>query len=298
MASIPARLSKLMFRATIKRRGLSVDETVRHLRRTMNTPPPAWLPRGVSVHKETLGGVPADRVSVASPSRTILYLHGGAFTAGLPKTYHNLAGRLAKGLSAQVFVVDYRLAPEYPYPAPLDDCLAAYEALLERGVDPASLVIAGDSAGGNLTLSCLLSLRDRARPLPACAVGISPATDATASLPSVEDNDRKDAMLTADMIRAAATIYLNGTNPREPLASPSFGVYEGLPPLLLTVSESECLRDDCYAVVNKAREAGVEVDLISRPDMPHVWPIMVPLLPEARRDVKKMVAFIRERVAG
>jgi acetyl esterase/lipase len=295
MTAIRTRLAKLALRARIKRELHDRDTTVRHLRRAMAAPPlldklPVGAPKETVAFTGDLHGI---RVHSAQPEYTVLYFHGGAFIAGQTSTYQGLAGYWARKLPGEVYLLDYRLAPEHPYPAALDDCVTAYRSLLERGVDPARLVLAGDSAGGNLTLATLLRVRDEGLPLPRCAITFSPSTDATCGLPSIDGNDRRDSMLTASMVRQAAQIYLNGTDPRTPWASPLHGDYEGLPPLFFTTSESECLRDDCYAAVNKAREAGVTARLFTRPDLPHVWPIFYPLLPEAGQDLKKAVDFIR-----
>lgn len=295
MPGIRTRLTRLALRALIKRECSERDPTIRHLRRALAAPP--LLKRlPVGAHREPVEldeGLWATRVHTNDARYTVLYFHGGAFVAGETATYNAMAGYMARKLPGEVYLLDYRLAPEHPYPAAVDDCMSAYRALLDQGVNPEHLILAGDSAGGNLTLATLLRARDEGLPLPRCAVTFSPTTDATCRLPSIDGNDRRDVMLTASMIRQAAAIYLNGTDPYTPRASPLHGDYQGLPPLLFTTSESECLRDDCYAAVNKAREAGVTARLITRKDMPHVWPIFYPLMPEAKKDLKQAVAFMR-----
>lgn len=296
MPGIRTRLTRLALRALIKRECPEREPAIRHLRRTLAAPP--LLKRlPVGAHRAPVkldDGLWATRVHTDEARYTVLYFHGGAFVAGETATYHAMAGYLARKLPGEVYLLDYRLAPEHPYPAAVDDCMSAYRALLDQGVNPEHLILAGDSAGGNLTLATLLRARDEGLPLPRCAVTFSPTTDATCRLPSIDGNDRSDVMLTASMIRQAAAIYLDGTDPRTPWASPLHGEYHGLPPLFFTTSESECLRDDCYAAVNKAREAGVTARLITRKDMPHVWPIFYPLMPEAKKDLKQAVAFMRE----
>jgi monoterpene epsilon-lactone hydrolase len=297
MTSLRARLTKLGTRVLIKRRGLDADQTVRHLRRTLRKPPVSPpLPRGIRVTGPDTAGPDGDWLKPVGNKAddTLLYIHGGAFMAGETATYHPMAARLAKKLNMDVFLPRYPLTPDHPFPAALDQITAAYRHLLDTGHDPAKLVVGGDSAGGNLTLALLLRLRDEQMPLPRCAFTFSPATDATCGLPSIDGNDRSDAMLTADLIRQASALYSNGQDQHHPYISPRFGDYTGLPPLLIAVSEQECLRDDAYAAVNKAREAGVPVTLVSRPDMPHVWPILYPVIPEAGQDLDKVEAFIRE----
>lgn len=296
MPGIRTRLTRLALRALIKRECPERDPTIRHLRRALAAPP--LLKRlPVGAHREPVEldeGLWATRVHTNDARYTVLYFHGGAFVAGETATYNAMAGYMARKLPGEVYLLDYRLAPEHPYPAAVDDCMSAYRALLDQGVNPEHLILAGDSAGGNLTLATLLRARDEGLPLPRCAVTFSPTTDATCRLPSIDGNDRRDVMLTATMIRQAAKIYLNGTDPWTPWASPLHGDYRGLPPLFFTTSESECLRDDCYAAVNKAREAGVTARLITRKAMPHVWPIFYPLMPEAKKDLKEAVAFIQQ----
>lgn len=296
MDSIPAELTKLYTRTVIKRRPPDRRALVRHIRRTMNRSPlPALVPRGVGRRRLAIGGRSCDELAVARPSETVLYLHGGGFIAGRPRTYHSLAGRLAQGLGARVVLPTYRLAPEHPFPAAHDDTLSVYRALLEEGTPPEDLTVAGDSAGGGLTLSLLLAARDAGLPLPRCAVVLSPLSDMTGSSQSVFHNDPRDAMLSAHLIRLGGDIYHGDVDARFPLVSPVFGDYRGLPPLMVTVSEAECLYDHALRVVDRAREAGVLVELLSRPGMLHVWPIFVPYVPEARRDVGRIIDFVRRQ---
>lgn len=292
MASIRARLASLAARGLIRRERLREEEAAAHFRKALDRPVPTVGLRGVRIGRRSREHVPCDELSVRDPERTLLYLHGGGFVAGKPRTYHNMCGRLARQTQARVWIPEYRLAPEHPFPTPLEDCLSVYRSLLEGGADPRQLVVAGDSAGGSLTLALLLALRDNGEPLPACAITISPATDATLSGESMRENARRDAMLSPTMMEHAASLYLQGADPTLPAASPLWGDYKGLPPLLMTVSESECLRDDAYRVAEKARRAGVSVEVISRRGLPHVWPVFVPLVPEASRDVERMARFI------
>ncbi|MFZ5560279.1 MAG: alpha/beta hydrolase [Pseudomonadota bacterium] len=294
MASLQAEVLKLALRLMVKRDGIGSREAlVKHLRSAMNSRLlPSPLPAGVRMRKDTLGGVRGQWLEVSNPRMVLLYLHGGAFIGGLLETYHPFCGELARKLSARIFLADYRLAPEHPFPAAPDDALAAYAALLESEGGKLPVVMAGDSAGGNLTLVTLLRARDMGLRLPACAVALSPGADATGTLWSVSANSGADAMLSKSMIDLAIGIYLNGAEPSAPHASPARGHYAGFPPLMLTVSDSECLRDDAYLVAQKAREAGVAVQMLVRPDMPHVWPIFNLFLPEAKRDLAKIVRFI------
>lgn len=295
MASLMAWVVRGYARAVIKRNQGSPQAMVQHMRRVMQGPAAMQrlLPLGVRREpwrREALAGV---RLTVAKPTRAILYLHGGGHVAGSPRVYHPLAGRLAKALRAEVVLPDYRLAPEHPFPADLEDAVVAYEGLLAQGWSPSRIVVMGDSAGGGLSLALLLALRERRRPLPAAAVAFSPFADKTEAAVSLQAHDRSDAMLSGHMIRCANVSYLQGRDSRQPLASPALADYRGLPPLWLSVCEDEVLRDDGLAVAARARAAGGEVELVRRADLVHVWPIFYPWLPEARADVAQVVAFIR-----
>ena len=293
MASLPARIIKPLFRAIMKRDIQDPDHLVRHLRMVMNAPlMPSVIPRGVSLRHGRVADVPGQWLSTAHPAATILFLHGGAFVDGRLDTCHHFCGTLTKALNARIFLADYRLAPEHPFPAATDDAFAAYSELIEESLP---LIVAGDSAGGNLTLATLLRARDEQLSMPVCAVAISPGADATGELMSRDANNESDPMLSRVMIDGAVRIYLQGADPFHPYASPTRGDYRGLPPLMLTVSEEECLRDDAYVVAEQARHAGVPVTLLSRQDMPHIWPIFL-LLPEARQDTRKIIRFMQSRL--
>lgn len=294
MASLPAKIIKPLFRVVMKRDIQDPEHLVRHLRKVMNAPLlPALLPSGVSLRYARVADIPGQWLTTATPTVTLLFLHGGAFVGGRLDTYHNFCGRLAQALNARIFLADYRLAPEHPYPAAPDDALCVYRELIE---DSRPLVVAGDSAGGNLTLVTLLRARDEGLPMPVCAIAISPGADATGELMSRQANNDSDPMLSQAMIDGATKLYLQGADPLHPYASPCRGDYRQLPPLMLTVSEEECLRDDAYAVAERARQAGVPVELLSRPDMPHVWPILRLLLPEARKDTERLINFVQAQL--
>lgn len=292
MASVSAVAAKAAFRAMLKRDFDTEAAAVGHFRRILDLPFPAPTPRGVSVDKISIAGVPCERLAVRRPQMTVLHLHGGAFIGGKLRTYHPFAGGLAKLLKAEVILPDYRLAPEHPFPAAPEDCLAVYQTLLECGVEPARLAVTGDSAGGNLTLVTLQTARDQGIPLPRCGVAISPGADISGRLPSWRENDRRDAMLSYNTIRIMASVYLRDHPRDDPRASPLNGDFSGLPPLLLTVSDEECLRDDAYAVATKARSQGVRVEMLARPDLPHAWPVLNALISESREDLRRIAHFI------
>lgn len=294
MTSTSVKVMKLLLRAGVKRDIRDPDRLVRHLRRVMNAPlAPSPVPRGVRLQQGEVAGVPGHWLSTRDPAVTVLYSHGGAFVGGRLETYHNFCGRMAQALNARVFMADYRLAPEHPYPAATDDIFGVYRELID---DPRPMVIAGDSAGGNLTLATLLRARDQKLPQPACALAISPGTDCRGEFRSRQANNESDPMLSRSMIEVATQIYLAGADATHPYASPCLGDYTGLPPLLLTVSDEECLRDDAYIVAQRAREAGVPVQLLNREGLPHVWPVFTFLLPEARRDFQTIIAALQRHL--
>lgn len=295
MPSLTAHSFKLFSRMYIRHNPKSADSLVAHLRRSMNhSPLPVVLPPGVRAVAWQDGDLHGDRLVVDKPEQVILYLHGGGYVCGKTRTYFNMCSRLAREVNAEVLLPDYRLAPEHPFPAAIEDAVASYEYLLRRGWRPDQITIAGDSAGGGLTLGTLLCLRDNNRPLPRCAIVISPFADVHATNPSIRGNDATDFMLGAAMLEVGRNVYApTPLAAAHPYASPALGDFKGLPPLFITVCDHECLRDDAYAVEAKARAAGVPVTLLSRPDLFHVWPIFAPFLPEAREELPRMANFIR-----
>jgi len=223
----------------------------------------------------------------------LLYLHGGGFIACSPETHRPLVGSLVRRLGARAWVPQYRLAPEHPYPAALDDALGAYHYLLaEAGVNPARLVVAGDSAGGGLALSLMLAVRDRGWPLPAAVVTYSPWTDMAATGPSLDENSERCAMFAGETIRRAAPLYVGAGNARDPLVSPLYGDFRGLPPLLVHASTDEVLRDDAVRVAERARAHGVAVELTLWQRVPHVWQFFAAVIPEARDSLERTRQFV------
>lgn len=243
------------------------------------------------------GGERVEWPGAHADAPTVLYLHGGGFIACSPETHRMLVASLVRRLEGRAFVPRYRLAPEHPFPAALDDALAAYRHLLHvERIDPSRLVIAGDSAGGGLVLSLALALRDAGDPLPAALVTFSPWTDLAATGASLEENSARCAMFVADTIRRAAPFYAGRTDPQAPLLSPLYGDYHGLPPLLVHASHDEVLRDDAVRVADRARRAGGTVELRLWPHVPHVWQFFPAVLPEARESLAATAAFVRRHL--
>ena len=239
-------------------------------------------------------GVPAEWVVPLGmqPARVILFLHGGSFNSGSIVSHRTLAGNVALAAKARALLIDYRLAPEHPFPAAVEDAAATFEWLLAQGSAPSQIVVAGDSAGGTLTLAALMFLRDHNRPLPAAAVCLSPAPDLTFSGESWVFNAKKDLMIDARKERKAVEIYLRGADPRAPLASPYFGDLRRLPPLLIQVGSHEVLLSDSTRIAEKAKEAGVDVTLEVWPGMQHEWQFAAKILPEGKRAISNIGAFV------
>ena len=254
------------------------------------------LPEKVTVNAVRVGELDADWVTMPNSAngRVVLYLHGGGYVMGSRSTHRELAARIARDAAARVLLLEYRLAPEHPFPAAVDDATAAYRWLRKQGIAASSIAIAGDSAGGGLTLATLLALRDAGDALPACAVCLSPWTDLEGTGASAQPGGADDPMVTVAALRDMGRAYA-GDALRNPLAAPLYGSFKGLPPLLVQVGTREILLDDSTRVADKARAAGVTVRLEIEEGAPHVWQAM-PHVPEAIEAVKRIGAFVRERI--
>lgn len=242
-----------------------------------------------------VNGVPGEWVTAPNVQLgVILYLHGGAYTLGSITTHRELAARLSRSTGTSVLVINYRLAPEHPYPAALDDATTAYRWLLKQGNDPAHIIIAGDSAGGGLTLATLVALRDFGVTLPAGAVCISPWTDLTCSGDSIQSKSQEDLILSMESLSRSANSYAGGHDLRTPLISPLYADLKGLPPLLIQVGTDEILLDDARRVAEKAKKAGVDVTLEIWDEMFHVFQI-IPFMPETKKAMGQIGDFV-ERI--
>jgi acetyl esterase/lipase len=252
----------------------------------------------VAFGDHSAGEVPLEAVcAVESPAQVILYLHGGAFFMGSPASYRNRAMRLSYRCNAEVFVPDYRLAPEHPYPCALDDALAAWKFV--RSLRPnAPIFVAGDSAGGGLSLSLLLKLRDLGMAMPTGALLLSPWTDLTVSGASVDGNRSKDLWFTRRHLETWAGYYAADADRRSPYLSPVFAQFSGLPPLLLLVGEDELLLDDALRVRDAARAAGADVRIQVGRGMQHDWSLTLPWLDESQRAWSAMKNFVGGRATG
>lgn len=230
-------------------------------------------------------GVPAELVTTGEPSsgdRVLLYLHGGGYVLGSLRTARGLAAELSRASGARVLSVDYRLAPEFPFPAALDDSVAAYRHLLDLGVGPGDIALCGDSAGGGLAVATMVALRDSGLDLPAACVCLSPWTDLSMGGRSYSTNAERDPQVDRGMLAEMAAAYAVDESIAAPQISPVNADLSGLPPILVQVGDAEALLDDALAFTERARTAGVEVNLRVWPDMIHVWQVYAPKLPEAR----------------
>jgi epsilon-lactone hydrolase len=254
------------------------------------------LPAGAAVDEIRVGAMAADWVTMPNTAngRVVLYLHGGGYVMGSRRTHREMAARIARDAAARVLVLEYRLAPEHPFPAAVDDATEAYRWLRKQGIAASSIAIAGDSAGGGLTLATLLKLREAREALPACAVLLSPWTDLEGTGPSAQPGGADDPMIPLAALRDMGKIYAQQSTGNA-LASPVHGNFKGLPPLLIQVGTRELLLDDSTRVADKARAAGVTVRLEIEEGAFHVWQMM-PALPEAVEAVKRIGAFVRERI--
>ncbi len=295
MASLQAHLLDLMFRTQIKpkMRGVSDVIAVRRIMESGSLP----APKGVTFTPGTVGGVQGEwaRADGVPPTATLLYLHGGGYFACSPRTHRPFTGTYAKHGFA-VFAPDYRLAPENPFPAAVEDAVAAWNGLVALGHSPDTLTVSGDSAGGGLSLALMLTLRDSSQPGPAAAALFSPWTDLAATGATVTSNARRDAMFWAPGLLRGGEMYLGGVPADNPVASPHYADLHGLPPLLIHAGDREILRDDSTRLAEHARTAGIPVDLRVWPVVPHVWQL-AQFVPEARQSMKAAADFLKRHIA-
>ncbi|AWI90815.1 alpha/beta hydrolase [Methylobacterium sp. DM1] len=288
MASLRAHIYDLAIRLAVKRRlGRTLDiYAIRRAFEGARFPTPA----GVAFTPGTVGGVPGEWAQVEGTSGerpTLLYLHGGGFIACSAQVYRPVTGHFARA-GFRVFTPDYRLAPEHPFPAAVEDCAAVWAALAPAG--PA--VVAGDSAGGTLALTTIIEARRLGLTPPSAAALFSPATDLIGRSASFRTNGRRDAMFRPESLMRLVPAYLAGADPADPRASPIEADFSGFPPLLIHVGAREILRDDSVRLAEKARAAGVPVELTVFPVVAHAWQLAESFLPEARRSLDGAAAFL------
>lgn len=256
-------------------------------------------PDGVTCTPVEAGGVSAEWSVAAGvdEAKVVLYVHGGGYVMGSAGSHRDVTGRLSKAAGARVLSLNYRLAPEHPFPAPVDDAVAAYRWLLAQGISPGNIAVAGDSAGGGLAIATLLALRDAGEPLPAAGIGISPWVDMEGTGESMTTRAAVDPVVQKEGLLGMAKLYLGDADPKNPLAAPLHADLAGLPPLLLQVGDAETLLDDSTRLAEKARAAGVDVTLKVWDEMPHVWHLFAPILPEGRQAIDEIGSFFQARTA-
>jgi monoterpene epsilon-lactone hydrolase len=246
----------------------------------------------ISIEKTIIEGIPAEWVMApnAVEDRVFLYLHGGAYIMGSCNTHRYLASKLSRSTAARVLVPEYRLAPEHPFPAAMEDAVKVYRCLISSGITPDKIIIGGDSAGGGLTLATLLSLKDEDEALPALAVLLSPWTDMEGTGESMETRAAFDPWLSPDASRATPALYIRDVDPRHPLVSPIYADLAGLPSMLVHVGNDEILLSDSARLVDRARAAGVEVNFKVWEDMWHVFQTFA--IPEGQQAIDEIGEFV------
>jgi monoterpene epsilon-lactone hydrolase len=295
MPSWQSAVVEFVVRSRVKRRILSTED-VGVIRARMGPPPLLRSALSLGVHREAVlaAGVPAEWLGEVDPhtAPVLLFLHGGGYLAGSASTHRPLAASLGRRLGARVLLPDYRLAPEHPFPGAVEDALSCYRFLLESGVAPERIVVAGDSAGGGLTVSLALAARAAGLPLPSAMACFSPWTDLANTGASIDENEERCSMLRRGAVERAASAYLAGASPHDPLASPLYAELAGLPPLLVHSSADELLRDDGVRLASRARAARVVTEFRLFARVPHAWQHFERVLPEARASLDAAARFL------
>jgi acetyl esterase/lipase len=274
-------------------------ETIEEMRRSFAEAMSNWrVAADVTCTPVLAGGVPAEWIVApgAAQDQVLMYLHGGGYVVCSVSTHRDLMARLSRAAGARVLGVDYRLAPEHPFPAAVEDATAAYRWLVASGIQPARIGIGGDSAGGGLTLATMTALRDAGEPLPAVGVCLCPWVDLEGTGASMTTKAAEDPFVRQDMIQFMAQQYLGDRDRRMPLASPLYADLHGLPPLLIQVGSAEVLLDDATRIAERAKAAGVQTDLEVWDEMIHIWQIFAPLLPEGQQAIERLGGFLREHM--
>jgi len=297
MPSFRARMINRLLRLTTKsvwRPDLDINEVRAHTAKM-----DARLGRRIApiaMESVEIAGVPATWYGEPALAQrgTLLYLHGGAWCLHLPSIYRRFATQLCQQTGMRVLLPEYRLAPEHPFPAGIDDCFAVYRWLVDQGYPERPFALAGDSAGGSLSLVTMMRARDALLPMPDCAALLSPSTDLTMSAPSAKYNAKADPIFAPAALDLLPDVYCPGQDRRNPLLSPLFGNWNGLPPLLFHAGSTEMMLDDSVRAHDRARQAGVEAEIEVWPDMPHVFHVFT-WVPEAKAGVRAVADFIRAR---
>ncbi|MBX2999397.1 MAG: alpha/beta hydrolase [Caldilineaceae bacterium] len=295
MPSLRSRIVRELWRWRSSR--VDADQPIEQMRERLNKMGALLrLPRKTKIEEIEVAGLPAEWITPRRyDERIILFLHGGAYSIGSCASHRGIAAHIAKAGRARALLPEYRLAPEDPFPAALDDAVAVYRELLADGMTPESIVVAGDSAGGGLALSMMVMLCDQGDPLPAAAVLLSPWTDLAATGESIQSCARKDPWLRSERVAMTAARYYGDIDPRDPRVSPLYADLHGLPPLLIQVGDHEILLSDSTRLAERAEDVGVDVTLEVWEGMWHVWHMMVGLMPESQQAIDSIGDFVQRR---
>lgn len=311
--SVQASAIRTMTRMTMKnailtnlaklQRGSSIGAAVPAMRRAIDSLATRYMgqpPAHVHVRSVLAGGVPGEWISSGKPNkdRVLLYLHGGGYIVCSIETHRNLIWRMARTINGRALAINYRLAPEDPYPAAVDDAESTYRWLLETGTKPENIVVAGDSAGGGLTFALMVRLKSLGLPLPAACIGLSPWTDLAATGKSLKRNARKDPMFDPAMLPRAIDLYAQGVDVRHPEVSPLYADHTDFPPTLIQVGSTEILLDDSRRMAASLQQSGVECELDVWRGMPHVWQVFSQKMPEGREAILRMGHFMNRHLPG
>lgn len=291
--SIQARIWRFLLKRIFKERHLLLAESRK--RDIRNARFIKQFPHGAEVKRIDIEGIPADWIVPANVDheKAILYLHGGGYATGSIDSYQMLGAMLAQTTGIKVLIPEYRLAPEHPYPAAIEDAQKVYRWLLAEGYKPENIVISGDSAGGGLSVTAVLALRDANAPLPAAVVSLSPWTDLTFTGQSHITQAKAEVLLRADELREWSIFYIGTESPSNPLISPIYADFHGFPPLLIQVGSDEVLLDDARMLAEKARADGAAVELHVWEGMWHVWHTLADMMPESRAAFEEIGRFIK-----
>lgn len=293
--SLRSRFWRIILRNTFKGKRLTIEQE--RARATKNAGNMGRIPNGVRIEKIVIDGTRAAWVCPASAGdeKVVLYLHGGGYVVGGIDNYQAMCGLMAHTLNMKVLLPDYRLAPEHPFPAALEDVQKVYQWLLAQGYQPANITIAGDSAGGGLSVATVLALRDAKVPLPAAVVCISPWADLTCKGQSHISKAEAESMLMTDVLLEWASCYAGRENLQNLLISPVYADFHDFPPLLIQVGSDEILLDDALTLAKKAKADGANVELKIWAGMWHVWHIFGDLIPESRQAFDEIAKFIQNK---
>jgi epsilon-lactone hydrolase len=294
--SLQARFWKIILRKVFKDKRLTIEE---NRVRSADTAKLMRIPKGVTVTDVNADGMHSKWIAPSGSNlgKAILHLHGGGYVTGGADSHLMMCIPMAQTLKTKILLPEYRLAPEHPFPAAVDDAVKVYRWLLGQGYSPKDIIISGDSAGGGLALATVLSLRDAGNPLPAAIVCMSPWTDLTFTGSSHITKAKVDCVLLSDVLREWAACYVGTENPDNPLISPIYADFHGFPPLLIQVGSDEVLLDDARMLAEKAKSSGVDVTLKIWDEMWHVWPALGDLIPESKKSFEEIRNFIDIHVA-